>query len=145
MPAHSLVRPAQKPETPDLGRQRAALGSPSRACWHLQAQSSYPEFKEMGEGILPGAAAVPTLHILLKPEGLRGLWQLLQPFAVLGRDRSCFSLFQGLRAGEARRSRFQHRGCTTVRAEEEASVLAKATSSLSPFYFPLNNGSTPVY
>lgn len=29
------------------------------------------------------------------------LWQLLQPFAVLGRDRSCFSLFQALKPAKA--------------------------------------------
>lgn len=60
--------------------------------------------KEAERGIQQGQAAMPTITLFSSRRGLQGLWQLLQPFAVLGRDRSCFSLFQALKAREARRS-----------------------------------------
>lgn len=63
-----------------------------------------PGFKERGRGgiIQPGHSGSTHDYALSSSRrGLRGLWQLLQPFAVLSRDRSCFSLFQG---SESRRS-----------------------------------------
>lgn len=78
-------------------------------------------------GAFSGHSAVPMITHAPQPEGLRGLWQLLQPFAVRGTGRSCFSLFQALKAGAARSSRLRHeRLHNSWGRREETSLLATA-------------------